>query len=40
MVTAITPDEEERVFGIGLILCGFALQSSRYRLAVLDVKVT
>jgi hypothetical protein len=26
--------------GIGLILCGFALQSFQYWLAVLDVRVT
>ena len=28
------------VFGIGLILCGFALQSMQYWLALLDVKLT
>jgi hypothetical protein len=27
------------VFGIGLILCGFALQSVQYWVVVLDVKV-
>jgi hypothetical protein len=28
------------VVGIGLILCGFALQSMQYWLALLDVKLT
>jgi len=34
------PERRMGVFGIGLILCGFALQSMQYWLALLDVKVT
>jgi hypothetical protein len=34
------PERRLGVFGIGLILCGFALQSFQYWLALLDVKVT
>ena len=29
-----------RVFGVGLILCGFALQSLQYWLTVFDVRLT
>jgi hypothetical protein len=34
------PERRMGVFGIGLILCGFALQSLQYWLALLDVKLT
>ena len=34
------PERRMGVFGIGLILCGFALQSFQYWLALLDVRVT
>jgi|SRR5580765_1950571 len=34
------PERRMGVFGIGLILCGFALQSMQYWLALLDVKLT
>jgi hypothetical protein len=34
------PERALGVFGIGLILCGFALQSLQYWLALLDVRVT
>jgi hypothetical protein len=34
------PERRLGVFGIGLILCGFALQSLQYWLALLDVNVT
>jgi len=34
------PERRLGVFGIGLILCGFALQSFQYWLVVLDVRVT
>jgi hypothetical protein len=34
------PERRLGVFGIGLILCGFALQSFQYWLALLDVRVT
>lgn len=34
------PERRLGVFGIGLILCGFALQSLQYWLALLDVKLT
>ncbi|MEY2396686.1 MAG: hypothetical protein QOF94_3031 [Acidobacteriaceae bacterium] len=34
------PERRLGVFGIGLILCGFALQSLQYWVAVLDVRVT
>jgi hypothetical protein len=34
------PERRLGAFGIGLILCGFALQSFQYWLALLDVKVT
>ena len=33
------PERRLGVFGIGLVLCGFALQSFQYWLALLDVKV-
>jgi hypothetical protein len=34
------PGRRLGVFGIGLILCGFALQSLQYWLALLDVRLT
>jgi hypothetical protein len=34
------PERRLGVFGIGLILCGFALQSFQYWLALLDVHLT
>src|SRR5207302_10788235 len=34
------PERRMGVFGIGLILCGFALQSFQYWVALLDVRVT
>jgi hypothetical protein len=34
------PERRLGAFGIGLILCGFALQSVQYWLALLDVHVT
>jgi hypothetical protein len=34
------PERRLGAFGIGLILCGFALQSFQYWLALLDVRVT
>jgi hypothetical protein len=34
------PERRMGVFGIGLILCGFALQSLQYWLALFDVKLT
>jgi hypothetical protein len=34
------PERRMGVFGIGLILCGFALQSVQYWLAVFDVRLT
>jgi hypothetical protein len=34
------PERRLGAFGIGLLLCGFALQSVQYWLALLDVKVT
>jgi hypothetical protein len=34
------PERRLGVFGIGLILCGFALQSLQYWLALFDVRVT
>jgi hypothetical protein len=34
------PERRLGVFGIGLILCGFALQSFQYWLALFDVRVT
>ena len=34
------PERWLGVFGIGLILCGFTLQSLQYWLALLDVRVT
>lgn len=34
------PERRMGVFGIGLMFCGFALQSFQYWLAVLDVHVT
>jgi hypothetical protein len=34
------PERRLGVFGIGLVLCGFALQSVQYWLAILDVPVT
>jgi hypothetical protein len=34
------PERRLGAFGIGLILCGFALQSMQYWLALLDVKLT
>jgi hypothetical protein len=34
------PERRMGVFGIALILCGFALQSMQYWLALLDVKLT
>ena len=34
------PERRLGVFGIGLILCGFALQSFQYWVALLDVRVT
>lgn len=34
------PERRLGAFGIGLILCGFALQSIQYWLALLDVRVT
>ncbi len=34
------PERRLGVFGIGLILCGFAMQSFQYWLALLDVRVT
>ena len=34
------PERRMGAFGIGLILCGFALQSIQYWLALLDVRVT
>jgi hypothetical protein len=33
------PERRMGAFGIGLILCGFALQSFQYWLALLDVRV-
>ncbi len=34
------PERRMGVFGVGLILCGFALQSMQYWLALLDVKLS
>jgi hypothetical protein len=34
------PERRLGAFGIGLILCGFALQSLQYWLALFDVRVT
>jgi hypothetical protein len=34
------PERALGVFGIGLILCGFALQSLQYWLALLDVRLS
>jgi hypothetical protein len=34
------PERRLGVFGVGLILCGFALQSLQYWLALLDVRLT
>lgn len=34
------PERRLGVFGIGLMFCGFALQSLQYWLAVFDVHVT
>jgi hypothetical protein len=34
------PERRLGIFGIGLILCGFSLQSVQYWLALLDVRVT
>lgn len=34
------PERRLGVFGIGLILCGFALQSLQYWLALFDVRLT
>jgi hypothetical protein len=34
------PERRLGVFGIGLILCGFALQSFQYWVALLDLRVT
>jgi hypothetical protein len=34
------PERRLGVFGIGLILCGFALQSLQYWLILLDVRLT
>jgi hypothetical protein len=34
------PERRLGAFGIGLILCGFALQSRQYWLALFDVRVT
>ena len=34
------PERRLGGFGIGLILCGFALQSLQYWLALLDVRVS
>jgi len=34
------PERRLGVFGIGLILCGFGLQSFQYWVALLDVRVT
>jgi hypothetical protein len=34
------PERRMGVFGIALILCGFALQSLQYWLALLDVRLT
>ena len=34
------PERRLGAFGIGLILCGFALQSFQYWLSLLDVRVT
>jgi spore maturation protein SpmA len=34
------PERRMGVFGIALILCGFALQSVQYWLALFDVRVT
>jgi len=34
------PERRLGAFGIGLILCGFALQSVQYWLALLDVRLT
>jgi hypothetical protein len=34
------PERRLGVLGIGLILCGFTLQSIQYWLALLDVRVT
>jgi TctA family transporter len=34
------PDRRLGIFGIGLILCGFPLQSVQYWLALFDVPVT
>jgi hypothetical protein len=34
------PEQRLGAFGIGLILCGFALQSFQYWVALLDVRVT
>jgi hypothetical protein len=36
----ILPERRLGVFGIGLILCGFALQSLQYWLALFDVRLT
>jgi len=34
------PERRLGTFGIGLILCGFALQSFQYWVALLDVRMT
>lgn len=34
------PERRLGAFGIGLILCGFSLQSLQYWLALLDVRLT
>ena len=34
------PERRLGVFGVGLILCGFALQSLQYWLALFDVRLT
>jgi hypothetical protein len=34
------PERFLGAFGIGLILCGFALQSLQYWLALLDIRIT
>ena len=34
------PERRLGAFGIWLVLCGFALQSFQYWLAILDVRVT
>ena len=34
------PERRLGAFGIGLVLCGFALQSVQYWVALLDIRVT